>query len=103
MAHHSGDFDATLVAAAGDDLVLLAQLRAAFVDSLAQHLDLLRRSRCDGNWQVAAQRLKGLAACFHAGELAELAQEAIAGAPGDPRVLRKLTALHARLAAPSYS
>jgi hypothetical protein len=101
MAHHPGDFDATLMAAAGEDLVLRGQLRAAFVESLAQQLDLLGRARCDGNWQVAAQRLKGLAASFHAGELAELAQEAIAGAPGDPRVLRKLAALHARLAEPS--
>jgi len=97
MAHHPGDFDATLVAAAGEDQALLGQLRAAFVDSLSQHLDLLGRARCDGNWQVAAQRLNGLAASFHAGELAELAQEALAGAPGDPRVLRKLARLHDRL------
>ena len=99
MAHESGHFDATLAAAAGDDLALLAELRAAFVESLAQQIDLIRRARCDGNWQVAAMRLKGLGSSFHAPELVELAEEALDGAPGDPAVIRKLTALSARFGA----
>ena len=90
MAYESGALDATLAAAAGDDPVLLAELRHAFVDSLARQVDLLRRSRCDGNWQVAAMRLKGLAASFHAESLTELAEDALEAAPGDPAIVRRL-------------
>jgi hypothetical protein len=93
MAYDAGSFDATLAAAAGDDPELLAQLRAGFVESLLHQLDLLRRARCDGNWEVAAQRLKGLGASFHAPDLVRLADEALDGAPGDPSVLRKLDRL----------
>ena len=35
-------------------------------------------------------RLKGLAASFHAGDLQALAEEALAGAPGEPGVVRAL-------------
>lgn len=91
MAQVAGTFDATLTAAAGEDLALLAELRAAFVESLAQQVDLLGRARCDGNWEVAAMRIKGLGASFHAPELVKLAQEALDGPPGEPVVLRKLT------------
>ena len=90
MVQVTGDFDATLAAAAGEDAALLVELRAAFVESLTQQIDLLRRSRCDGNWQVAAQRLMGLGASFHAPELVRLAEIALDGAPGEPGVLRKL-------------
>jgi hypothetical protein len=98
MAHEAGHFDATLAAAAGDDPALLAELRAAFVDSLSVQLDLLRRARCDGNWQVAAQRLRGLGATFNAPELVRLAEDALDGAPGDPVVLRKLDKVRADFA-----
>lgn len=90
MALENGPFDATLAAAAGEDPVLLAELRAAFGDSLERHLDLLKRARCDGNWAVAAQRLKGLAASFHATELMALADAAITSAPGEPTVVRRI-------------
>jgi hypothetical protein len=93
MAHEAGEFDATLAAAAGDDAALLGELRAAFVDSLMQQVDLLRRARCDGNWQVAAMRLRGLGASFHAPELVRLADQALTGAPGEPGVLRRLDRL----------
>lgn len=99
MAYDSGSFDATLAAAAGDDPELFAQLRAGFVESLAHNLDLLRRARCDGNWEVAAQRLKGLGAGFHSPDLVRLADEALDGAPGEPGVLRKLDQLCADFAA----
>jgi hypothetical protein len=92
MDYDAGTFDSTLAAAAGDDPVLQSELRAAFADSLARQVDLLGRSRCDGNWQVAALRLRGLAASFHAGELVELADEALSGAPGEPGVIRRLRA-----------
>ena len=96
MAHEMTDFDATLAAAAGEDLALLEELRAAFVESLAQQVDLLRRSRCDGNWEMAARRLKGLGSSFNAPDVISLADEALDGAPGDPAVVRKLTALSGR-------
>lgn len=90
MAYESGALDATLAAAAGDDPALLAELRSAFVESLEQQVDLLRRSRCDGNWNMAAMRLKGLAASFHAEKLIVLAEEALESAPGEPMVIRRL-------------
>lgn len=93
MAFESGALDATLAAAAGDDPVLLGELRGAFIESLARQVDLLGRSRCDGNWQMAAMRLKGLAASFHAEPLTDLAEEALAAAPGDPAIVRRLQAL----------
>ena len=96
MAYEFGTFDATLAAAAGEDPALHAELRAGFQESLDHHLDLLKRARCDGNWTVAAQRLKGLAAGFHADELIALATEAIEGAPGDPSVVRRIERLRDR-------
>jgi HPt (histidine-containing phosphotransfer) domain-containing protein len=90
MAYVSGELDATLAAAAGDDAALFHELRQAFIDSLARQIDLLRRSRCDGNWQVAAMRLKGLAGSFRAETLVVLADEALQAAPGEPVVIRRL-------------
>ncbi len=90
MAYENGALDATLAAAAGDDPVLLTELRHAFAESLEQQVDLLKRSRCDGNWNMAAMRLKGLAASFHAEGLIGPAEEALDAAPGEPVVIRKL-------------
>ncbi len=92
MAYEAGALDATLAAAAGEDAALFAELRQAFAESLARQVDLLRRSRCDGNWQMAALRLKGLAASFHADQLIALADEALESAPGEPGVVRRLQA-----------
>lgn len=93
MAFERGSLDATLAAAAGQDPALIAELRAAFAESARRQVDLLRRARCDGNWRVAAQRLQGLAASFHAAELEELAEEALGAVPGEPGVLRRIEAL----------
>ena len=90
MVYEAGALDATLAAAAGDDPALMAELRAVFRESVARQVNLLRRARCDGNWQVAAMRLKGLAASFQVWPLLELADEAVEAAPGDPVVVRKL-------------
>ena len=100
MAYEHGAFDETIAAAAGEDPALLAELRAAFLGSLERHLDLLKRSRCDGNWTVAAQRLRCLAASFHAGELVDLAGQAIDGAPGDPTVVRRIEQFRDRFVGP---
>ncbi|MGY6551945.1 MAG: Hpt domain-containing protein [Erythrobacter sp.] len=96
MAYDNGALDATLAAAAGDDPALMRELRAAFLDSASHQLDLLKRSRCDGNWTVAAMRLKGLAASFNAEELLMAADNALAAAPGEPMVLRQIEAVLAR-------
>ncbi len=90
MAYESGALDATLAAAAGEDIGLFAELRGAFIESVERQVDLLRRSRCDGNWQMAAMRLKGLAASFHAEPLMVLADEALSAAPGEPTVVRRI-------------
>lgn len=97
MAYESGTLDATLAAAAGQDLTLLAELRSALVESAERQLDLLRRARCDGNWQVAAMRLKGLAASFHAEDLLDAAEAALAAVPGEPGTLRAIETSIARL------
>ena len=44
MAYESGSLDATLAAAAGEDIALLAELRCALVESAERQLDLLRRA-----------------------------------------------------------
>lgn len=92
MAYEAGALETTLQAAAGGDPELLAELRTAYVESVARQVDLLSRSRCDGNWTIAAMRLRGLAASFHSAALLALAEEALETAPGDPAVIRKLRA-----------
>ncbi len=93
MAFERGAMDSTLAAAAGEDPALMAELRLAFAQSARRQVDLLRRARCDGNWRVAAQRLQGLAASFHAAELEVLAEEALEAVPGEPGVLRRIESL----------
>ena len=65
-------------------------LRTAFTESARELADLMRRARCDANWEIAALRLKSLAATFGIIPLIRLADEAMAGAPGDPAVLRHI-------------
>lgn len=100
MALDLHDFEATLAAAAGEDPALLAELRAIFRESLDRQTDLLKRARCDGNWAVAAQRLRSLGASFHSPRLVLLAEEALYGAPGDPAVVAKLERFAPEMSAP---
>lgn len=92
MAFDPGALNASLAAAVGSDPALMAELRTAFLESAARQADLMGRSRCDANWELAASRLKSLAASFGMVGLMALSDEALAGAPGDPVVLRKITA-----------
>ncbi|MGV3771009.1 MAG: Hpt domain-containing protein [Sphingobium phenoxybenzoativorans] len=92
MSYDPGALDAALAAAVGDDAGLIADLRTAFLESSERQLDLLSRARCDANWQLAAYRLKGLAASFGVSGLMALADEAAQSAPGDPKMLRRLRA-----------
>lgn len=99
MAYEPGALEETLAAAAGGDADLFAELRASYAESVVKQIDLLERSRCDGNWHVAAMRLKGLAASFHSSGLLALAEEALDAAPGDPAVVRRLKAYIAEFSA----
>ena len=90
MAYDPGSITASLAAAVGDDPALMAELRAAFLESAERQYDLMRRARCDANWEIAASRLKSVAASFGASGLIALAEEALEGAPGDPVVLRRI-------------
>lgn len=103
MAYESGSLDATLAAAAGEDIALLAELRGALVESAERQLDLLRRARCDGNWQVSAMRLKGLAASFNAEELLTAAEDALTAVPGEPGALRSVELAVGRLSGTSVA
>jgi len=97
MSYDPGGLEAALAAAVGDDAALVADLRHAFLESAERQIDLLARARCDANWQLAAWRLKGLAASFGMSGLMLLADEAATAAPGDPRVMRRLQAALAGL------
>lgn len=90
MSFDSGPLDRYLSAAVGADPAMAQDLRQTFCDSACELADLMRRARCDANWIMAAERLKGLAATFGIIPLIELSEEAIAGAPGDPAVLRRI-------------
>lgn len=92
MSYESGKLNASLAAAVGDDLGLIAELRDAFIDSARRDIDLLARARCDANWRIAAWRLQGLCASFGVEDMMELARQAERSAPGDPVVVRRLRA-----------
>lgn len=97
MAYDPGALNAALAAAVGEDSALIADLRVAFMESATRQIDLMARARCDANWELAAWRLKGLAASFGVTGLIALADDAVASAPGDPAVLRRLRAALAAL------
>ncbi|WP_332818640.1 Hpt domain-containing protein [Sphingopyxis sp.] len=90
MSFDSGPLDRYLSAAIGDDAAMAMDLRSALTGSARDLADLMRRARCDANWEMAALRLKSLAATFGIISLIQLAEDAMAGAPGDPAVLRQI-------------
>lgn len=92
MGLEFGTFEEALAVAAGNDFALLAELRSSYAKSVAGQLDLLGRARCDANWDIAAERLRSIAAGFHDRILMELASEALCSAPGEPTVVRRIAA-----------
>jgi len=90
MAYDPGALNSALAAAVGDDPALIAELRGAFIESAQKQADLLARARCDANWEMAAWRLKGLAASFGALRLMDAAEAATHAAPGDPVAVRRV-------------
>ncbi len=69
MAYHSGAIDVSLAAALGDDPALIADLRVAFFEGIARHLDALDRAASSAAIIDAASRLRSLAASFGAHRL----------------------------------
>lgn len=96
MAYDPGAIDATLAAAVGDEPGLIAELRAAFIDSAEKAIDAIETAPSDEAWSLAAARLKGLAASFGAVRLMSLASE-VACTPGNAQAVDKLRRAVARL------
>jgi len=97
MAYDPGAIDATLAAAVGDEPTLIAELRAAFVDSAQRALTAMEAATDRQDWIAASMRLKGLAASFGAVRLMALASEAATAAVADPRMLQRVRRAIARL------
>ena len=90
MAYDPGAIDATLAAAVGDEPLLIAELREAFLDSAKASLRAMERANAADDWRAAAWRMKGLAASFGAVRLMALATEAALAQPADVNILRRL-------------
>lgn len=87
MSYEPAALESALAAAVGHDPTLVAELRAAFLDSAARHSDAMKRAISDAEWREAGLRLKGLAASFGAARLIELADLAVSRPRGDSAVL----------------
>ncbi|MGP1353189.1 MAG: Hpt domain-containing protein [Parasphingopyxis sp.] len=90
MAYDPGALDKTLAAAVGDDQELIVELRSAFFQSAQRQVSALHNAVNDQQWQVAAWRLKGLAASFGVTDLMALAHEAAEGVPFDEKLLHRI-------------
>jgi len=97
MAYDPGAIDATLAAALGDDPLLIAELRLAFVESARRVLATMTAAGEDAvAWTAAARRMQGLAASFGAERIMALAERAAADGP-DADTLARLGRLISRL------
>lgn len=87
MSYEPAALESALAAAVGDDPTLVAELRAAFLDSAMRHFEAMKRAVAEPEWREAALRLKGLAASFGAARLIELADSASLARRADTEVL----------------
>jgi len=90
MAYEPGAIDATLAAAVGDEPVLIAELRVAFLESVRRGLQGLESATGEAQWKSAAWRMRGLAASFGSVRLMALATEAADSDVQDPALMRRL-------------
>lgn len=90
MVYDPGAIDAALAAAVGDEPMLIAELRAAFLESVRRGLHGLETASGDDEWRSAAWRLRGLSASFGAVRLMAIATEAAETEPHDPGLMRRL-------------
>lgn len=97
MAYEPGAIDATLAAAVGDEPMLIAELRIAFLESVRRGLHTLETASGDAEWQSAAWRLGGLAASFGAVRLMAIATEAAETEAHDPALMRRIRRVVDRL------
>ena len=97
MAYDPGAIDAALAAAVGDEPLLIAELRLAFIASVEAALTQMRMSTDVDAWTLAARRMKGLAASFGAVRLMAAATAAIESTPHDTAVMRGIHHEVARL------
>lgn len=97
MAYDPGAIDATLAAAVGDEPMLIAELRVAFLESVRRGLHALENASGDAEWRSAAWRLRGLAASFGAVRLMAIATEAAETDPHDVALMRRLRRVVDRL------
>jgi HPt (histidine-containing phosphotransfer) domain-containing protein len=97
MAYDPGAIDAALAAAVGDEPLLIAELRLAFIASVEAALTQMRMSTDIDAWTHAARRMKGLAASFGAVRLMAAATAAIESTPHDTEVMRRIHHEVARL------
>lgn len=96
MAQDPGKLESVLAQAVGDDPVLVAELRAAFLASATQRIAALSMASTGDVWRSEALRLEGLAASFGLTGLLEIAVEAaeLAG-PNTPMLDRIAEAIAA--------
>jgi len=97
MAYDPGAIDAALAAAVGDEPLLIAELRLAFIASVEATLTQMQMSTDIDAWTLAARRMKGLAASFGAVRLMAAATAAIESTPHDTEVMRRIHHEVARL------
>ena len=97
MAYDPGAIDAALAAAVGDEPLLIAELRLAFIASVEATLTQMQMSTDIDAWTLAARRMKGLAASFGAVRLMAAATAAIDSTPHDTEVMRRIHHEVARL------
>ncbi|TCP67972.1 Hpt domain-containing protein [Sphingomonas sp. PP-CE-1G-424] len=90
MAYDPGAIDATLAAAVGDEPILIAELRIAFIESAERALTAMTLATDVDDWRAAVWRLKGLAASFGAIRLMTIATLVADGDPRDAEGLKKL-------------
>lgn len=74
----------------GDEPALIAELRAAFLESVRRGLAGLDQAQGEAAWRAAAWRMRGLAASFGAIRLMAIATEAAEAQPHDPMLMRRL-------------
>ncbi|WP_010164014.1 hypothetical protein [Sphingomonas sp. PAMC 26617] len=90
MVYEPGAIDAALAAAVGDEPMLIAELRVAFLESVRRGLHGLESASGEAEWEKAAWRLRGLAASFGAVRLMAIATEAAESDAHDPALMRRL-------------
>lgn len=97
MAYDPGAIDIKLAAALGDEPALIAELRAAFLDSVRHSVDRMKSSRGSEEWAMAALRLQSLAGSFGAVALMGLAEEAVRRSAHDNALLQRIEGAIERL------